>query len=262
MRNTEPNVDTLYFNFVAMLGTSQLVMPPSYLVVDTETTGFSPDKDRIWQIGVYVLQDGQAPYEHGQSFWLQTDEQILQHAMFEINRRTGRPTPGRDSGFIKDAVYEQSKTAFVEDVGSRGVDRNAAFMALITMINAYTAQGSMLVGQNICRFDSKFVGAECKRLGIEFSLDYEKVLDVGILFKAACLERRKIPRETNKQFLFRVAEERAKGVKWSVERLVDFYHLDVKYGVDLANAHDAGIDCWITHLALREMLLSAMEANA
>ena len=262
MRNTEPNISVLHHNFVSILGTQQLAMLPNYLVIDTETTGFSSAKDRIWQIGVFVMHEGQPLYEHGKSFWLQTDEQILQKASFEINRRTGRSNPSRKEGFTKDAVFYQARDTFIDAVRQQGVDRRAAFKVLVDTVNAYCAQRSMIVGQNITQFDSKFLVAEYERLGIPFAIDYERVLDVGILFKAAILERRKTERETTKQFIFRVAEERAKGVKWSVERLTEHYQLAEKYGVDPANAHDAGTDCWITHLALREMLLSAMEGEA
>jgi DNA polymerase III epsilon subunit-like protein len=248
-------------NLQSILGSQCMSIPASYVVVDLETTGLSFGNDRIWQYGVYPVKDGQPLYEQGNSVWLQTDRQFLQAADFEISRRGDAYRSVEASGIVKDAAFDRAQSEFVQEVNDKGVDRQKGMQILLELLSAYAADGYPLVGQNFVRFDAKFLAWESKRLELDFEFPDTLIIDVGLLIKAARLNRKKASHETSKQFYVRVSEQRAKGIYYALERFcIPHWHLDKKYGVDTSQAHDAGYDTWITNLVLHEIMLEAFPA--
>jgi DNA polymerase III epsilon subunit-like protein len=250
----EPDAGTMKYNLTRILGGDELVMPRSYIVIDLETTGLSVGQAVIWQIGVYPVLDGEPRYKQGHSVWVHTDPAQLKEATFEINRRTGRSWSG-ERGLVKDGEYQDKELEFVEEVQSKGVGRKAALEATADLLRSYEDAGYPTIAQNGYRFDRVHLDHEFKYSGVDYRFPQAKLIDVGILFKAAVMKRRILGRETPGAFYDRVSSERAKGVFYALEKaLIPHYNLIEKHGIDMARAHNAGWDCYVTSLVLRSML--------
>jgi hypothetical protein len=255
------DIPILKDNLARALRSPRLALPSNYLVFDLETTDLEFRRGVIWQIGLYPVMNG-VPVEgsdKGLSFFLETPEEQLRANKFEINRRAMR---NGDAGDTANALLEQSEEAYVAEVKSKAVPRQAAFRNVCEMMQAYIDNGWPIVGQNLVHFDIPFFEYDSARNGSGFKFPVEGVVDVGILIKAAKLQMRYLERETLREFFNRVYSIRAKGVFFAIEKFcVPYWGLEAKYGVDLKQAHAAGYDCWITSLILQEMVADALSGT-
>ena len=104
---------------------------PGFAVVDLETTGFSPDQERIVELAVVVLDAGGR-------------EQDTYCTLVD---------PGRDPG-----------PTHVHGITSAMLDGAPTFAGVHPYV-ADLLSGRVVVGHNVDRFDLAFLLAECRRLG-------------------------------------------------------------------------------------------------
>jgi len=252
------NQEVMRHNLRRILGNDDLTLPGNYMVIDLETTGLVKGTHKIWQVGMYVVEAGIPRYDRGKNIWVATDVADLRAADFEINRRANLLREVPSDRPLRDGVYAQMEAEFINEVTTQGVPLDTVLHAVKDVITACVDAQWPIVGQNSCRFDIPFLEWTYQQAGIDFQFPQTMIIDVGILIKAARLGRRIAPHETPKKFYFRVAAERARGVYYALERYcLGRYSLAEKYGVDIAQAHNAGFDTWLTHLVMKEMMAEA-----
>jgi DNA polymerase III epsilon subunit-like protein len=111
----------------------------------------------------------------------------------------------------------------------------------------------MIVGHNMFNFDIPFLTATAQRFGLNLGFRQDEQLDTGLLVKAMQLRMYPGTDERLYNYYRRVGDLRA-GVKWSLDRYcIQRFGLDKKHDVDALKAHDAGYDCFLTHLLLKEL---------
>lgn len=239
--------DVLRHNLTHVMAGS-IVMPPTYLVLDLETTNPDPASGQIWQIGFYPVIDSRPSYDRGTSIYVKQPRTVLAKADFEIEHRAQR------SGTTTDAARQ----AFIAEVESRGVEPQQALTVAAALIDTFIRSRHYLVGQNFVKFDIPMFNYSCLQHGVgAVSFPKSQLIDIGMLIKSGLTRRRALSYEAPRDFYYRVSEERSR-CRWSLERaVVPHFKLVEKYGVDISQAHDAGYDCWITAVALQEIITYA-----
>ena len=234
-------------------------LPSNYLVIDLETSGLSPADNFIWSVGLLAVLDGQPQTTMGEDFYLSHPPAMLKTATFEINRRKANAqgiTADRATlnERTKDGQYYIAEEAFVKEVTEKGKDPKEVLQHVADMINMFTDNKWPSAGANYVKFDFAFLNYWFNYYSIKCDLPRERLIDTGILIKAAQLRRNQAAHESCKEFYVRVAAERAKGVFFSVDWCCKYFGLVEKLGLDMTKAHGAGFDCYITNLVLKEMV--------
>lgn len=189
----------------------------SYVVFDFETTGLDVNKDRIIQVGLCGVSDGQIIERHD---WLVR----------------------QDVPIDPEATRVHGITA--EHVRARGISPHQSLARLFEAIRNAPA----CVGHNIHRFDIRFMGAESRRLGVT-PPDPRNFIDTAALFKGWKLGLRRRPQESHQDYANRVFSIHVAGLRYSVEACMRA--LDIR--ADLAGRHTAGHDAYLTHLILQAL---------
>jgi DNA polymerase III epsilon subunit-like protein len=187
----------------------------SYVVFDFETTGLDVIKDRIIQVGLCAVSDGQVAERRD---WLVCQDVPINPEATKVHGIT------------------------FEDVRARGISPQESLARLFEAMRNAPA----CVGHNIHRFDIRFMGAESRRLGVT-PPDPRNFIDTAALFKGWKLGLRKRPQESHQDYANRVFSIHAAGLRYSVEACMQA--LDIR--ADLASRHSAGHDAYLTHLILQ-----------
>jgi DNA polymerase III epsilon subunit-like protein len=254
------NIDTLKYNLNVILG-NQMRLPDNYMVLDLETTGTEYYNSHIWQVGLYPVLNGKPETDpiKGTTLYVKQPKEALEKATFEITRRWAKSVgiePHRAESLVmpESEAYKKIEKDFVNEVNDNGVEEAEAMKIVTDLVTSYAKQYYPIVGQNFVRFDCPFIEYTCARVGMPFQFPSSKLIDTGILIKSSILGRRIGKDETCKTFYTRVSNERAKGVYFALERFaIPYWSMDVKYGIDITKAHDAGYDCYVTSLVMTEL---------
>ena len=123
----------------------------SYLVFDFETTGLEPERDRIIQVGLCTVVDGEA---RDRQSWL----------------------VHQDARIDPEATHVHGITA--DDLRAKGISPQESLTKLCEAMQSAPA----CLGHNIHRFDLKFMRAEARRLGM-VPPDARDFIDTAALFK-------------------------------------------------------------------------------
>ena len=191
--------------------------PSSYLVFDFETTGLSPERHHIIQVGLCDVLEGRVIRQSG---WLVNQDVEVPPNVTEIH--------GITTG----------------DIRTRGVSPEKSLRVLLkAMRDAPTC-----LGHNIHRFDVPFLLAECRRLGMD-PPDCRDYLDTAALYKGRKLGIRKDPAESHQQYAVRILSLRVRGLRYSVPTCLD----ELGINIDSATLHDATHDSYATHLILQAL---------
>jgi hypothetical protein len=218
--------------------------PHDYLVVDVETSGIEVGRDLILQFGYCLVIDGKVEAADNillnwfarpdlvPGDWLQ---QRLARCKEHVERRDGRPT-GRKYHFTPAKVKE-------------GIDPLEGLAVARDLIDGARAEKVFLVAHNGYHFDARILRSHFGHfLGTDFEVGDDEMFDTGMVEKASQTNLVPWSGESIKHWSKRVQADRARGVRWSLDKTcVEKYALDVNYGVDTADAHDAGYDCVVTH---------------
>lgn len=203
-------------------------IPDDYLVIDLETTGF-PNAERE----EYVTQFGYA---------------VVQGRKIIDNESTLLKTP---PGWISEGASQV--TGITDEMIQRdGSDPKPFYMELIKLFELYRKNGCMFVGHNVVGFDAPFLEADFEHHGIDFKFDSNEFIDTGMMFKASQIFAAPADGERLGEFFRRIREVHSRK-KWNLAFAIRQLGLDMTYGINLDEAHDAGFDCKITHLLLEDL---------
>ena len=239
---------TLLFNLRGLLGTKRLEVPDNVAYLDIETTGLEPMSDKIWQVAIKHCKSGSVTDYNG---IISLTEKERNSAKFEVERRSKL--------LIEDGIPEDIAKMVVRESFFKQLDtgKPAAVVLREThdILSRLHSEGCLFVGHNFIRFDIPFLEFAMTAQGLPFTFESNKSIDTGMLIKSARLRWCKLDTETAKQFYLRVADVRAKGLYYALERFcVPAMKLDIRYGVDVSKSHDALYDCWVTQLVFNEIV--------
>ena len=198
-------------------GTGNMRSIQSYLVFDFETSGLEHNSDRIIQVGLCAVTDGEVS---GRKGWLVNQNVRIDPSAEEVHGIT------------------------IEDIRTRGIPPRESLTRLFEEMRS----APICMGHNIHRFDIKFLQAESRRLGLQPPLARD-FIDTAALFKGWKLGMRKEPRESHQDYAHRVLSIRSAGLKYSVGACMRA--LDIR--ADTAGLHNAGHDAYLTHLIFQAL---------
>jgi DNA polymerase III epsilon subunit-like protein len=203
-------------------------LPDSYLVCDSETSGVDPKTCRILQYGFAVV----------------IDRKVEDHFTVMMNHGNIDIHPKALEVHGIDAVR----------MAAEGVEVAEGMKLIFDTLKKWCARGLMFVGHNMIRFDAPFIEYEIYRSGHEFRFGENDIVDTGIHVKASQLGMYYEPTDTLRSFAARVNKHRAAGVYWALDRYCwDVYRLGERTGLRKEAAHDAGVDCFLTHHLLEAL---------
>jgi DNA polymerase III epsilon subunit-like protein len=204
-------------------------IPDTYLVIDLETTGL-PDRSGREE---YVTQFGYA---------------VVQDRKITDNYATLLKTP---PGWINPEAA--SVTGITDEMIQKDGREPAEFYhQLISIFELFRNSDALFVGHNVAKFDGPFLEADFAHHGLGFRFKQDEFIDTGMMFKASQLFASPADAESLGAFFHRVSKIRSRA-KWKLTYAMTQLGLDMKYGIDLSAAHDAGFDCKMTHLLLEDL---------
>ena len=200
--------------------------PDNYIVIDTETSGLDPVKDRILEIGVVKVRE-RKPTVAGS--WLLNPD--FPYKVFEVPEEITKIT-GITSDMVADGRDPKRILKWLRD---RYVD-------------------NYVYAHNGIKFDMLFIENECKRWDLDL-FRRDMFLDSAAIFKACRLKiLYKLKDMTFFDFATMVLETRAFGVYFNLGYCCEVLNIDV---IDLGDAHRAKADVMMTQRvieALRDKL--------
>jgi DNA polymerase III epsilon subunit-like protein len=217
--------------------------PRDYLVIDVETTGLSVTQDLITQVGFCQVLDGRAVGRGSVVLNWDQDKRIDQDWFRERLNKCEREMNAR--GATCHMTY---------DVVTRtGFEPQMVMEGFFAMIDEAVRAGHAIVGHNHIAFDIPLLQSHASRfLGRpDFTINMDLAWDTGMIEKARQLALLPSAAMTRSDFFKDVRRRFAKGVLWSLDKVcVPTYHISEKYDLNFAEAHEAGFDCYLTHLVL------------
>lgn len=205
------------------------LLPDTYMVFDTETTGTEISLSRIVQCGLCFVEN----------------RKVIKKESFIVNHGPDLKIP---EGAFKVHGISVEKT-LVE-----GVPFTELICRLVKMFEDWRKLGLMFVGHNMMAFDAPLFEQECKRASCSFKFNENEIIDTGMTVKAAQLGMSYRCNDTLRSFGKWVSGVRAKRVFWSLDRYCfDHYKLQEISGIGRDAAHDAGVDCMFTHFLLERL---------
>ncbi|KKN28029.1 hypothetical protein LCGC14_0858410 [marine sediment metagenome] len=205
-------------------------LPSSYLVVDLETSGLDWSRqvkpDVVVQIGFAAVRDRQL---------VRRDAVYLKRPLGTMSKGASDVTGITDEILIRD-----------------GIEPAEIYPKFVSLLQLYRKSGCMFMGHNIVSFDAPFLAADLKRQQISFKFKPGEYIDTGMIYKAVQLRTHPGPHESLHQFFLRVKNTRSR-VKWRLALAIERLKLHIEHNIDLNKAHDAGFDCWMTHLLFEEL---------
>lgn len=210
-------------------------LPTSYLVIDIETSGFPGSKNPN-DTEACVVQFGYAAVR---------DKELVQREAHYLKHPPGTMQPDAER-----------LTGITDEMLATGEEPHKFYTKMAKLYKLYADNKLPIVGHNLINFDVPFIGADMNRFDIPQLFDKNLLVDTGMLYKASRLGMAPCEDETLLQFFQRVGETRSR-VKWNLSHAIQRLQIDKKYDLDLTAAHDAGYDCYMTHLLLEELRLLA-----
>lgn len=243
-----PEMATLrtIFDFFAA---QRAVTARDYFVFDVETTGPVVGEDLITQVGHCIVRNGVAVHRSARVLNWADCSLIPQDWLRQRMEKTKQAMEERGREYH--TTYESLR---------QGDDPLQVLSDYLDLFEHARFTKTPFVGHNAWQFDRKIYQFHFDRfLQESFEWDENEILDTGMIEKAVQLNS--VPRsgDSLRDWSLRVASVRARGVFWSLDaHAVPKYGLAEKYGLDMQSAHDAGFDCYLTHL-LRETYRNLFE---
>jgi DNA polymerase III epsilon subunit-like protein len=220
--------------------------PDHYVVVDTETTGFSPERDAVTQVG-YGRVAGRA-WDDGAGEYLNWQAPGACHPD-DADRLRYAHGESRAQMLVKNGSVGP---AWEEIVALGGPPADVAGR----LADFLEARDVPVVGHNILGFDAAFLASLFARTGrrAPSALTPENLFDTGGLLKAALMGLRPLGGESRAGYFQRAVRARAKGVYWSLYRYaVPTFGLADKIARANLTPHDAASDALVTHWLLEAL---------
>jgi DNA polymerase III epsilon subunit-like protein len=223
--------------------------PTDYTCFDTETTGFSRDKDLIVEWGHCIVRD----------------RKVIDNLSVMINWFGAKLVPDEWISAALKRVGRKVKlhtgrTFHVteEKMRKKGVPVDEAMPWMFDLLKTIVDNGEFLVSHNGWNYDVQMLEAHARDfMGQAFNIPDNQMIDTGAVEKASQMmdddRLHPQPGETMKEYFKRVAYFRAPGIQWNLaDWCFQKYRLAEKYGADPAKAHRAGYDAWMLHLLMEE----------
>ena len=197
--------------------------PDDYVVVDVETSGLNPQRDRVLEVGWVKVRDRKP---------------ILPAVSWVLN-----PTSPERVFEVPPKITDL--TGITTENIAEGVSPNLIFRRLQVICVA-----ERIIAHNGVRFDRQFLNEECKRFGIE-TFNWDSFLDTAALFKGWRLGMLEMLKDMSfYDFANTVLETRAYGVYFSLAYCCEVLGVDVS---DLGDAHRASVDVVMVHRVLEKL---------
>jgi DNA polymerase III epsilon subunit-like protein len=211
-------------------------LPCDYLVFDLETLGFDPARDMIVQLGFCLVRDCEVVHD----LW-DTDSSAM------ILKWPAECFEGRDGAINVHGITPEKSAA-------EGVDPDEVFGIVEDVVAYANKEGMQFCGHNLFAFDHGFLKRAMSDRGKKMDISQDSLIDTAMIVKAMQLGMKPDVDERAYSYYARVKQFRARGVYYNLDRhCVKRFGLDAKHGVDPDAAHDAGYDCWMTHLVVEEL---------
>jgi hypothetical protein len=137
---------------------------------------------------------------------------------------------------------------------AEGVEPREALSMYADLLTAARQEGMFFLAHNHS-FDKAHLEGSFQhwaRHPFRFDNPWE-VLDTGAIEKASQVNMVPWVGEAPAAWAARVSNQRLAGVYWSLDKAcMKRYGLDLRYKLDQSEAHNAGHDCWLTHLLFEE----------
>lgn len=215
----------------------QFDFPTNYLVLDTETTGFSPTKDFIIDAGWCVVKNNEIVHQQNLLIdWSKlptVDHEFIQQQL--LRQATHYARDGRPHYYPWERLKEE---------GEHPLQVLHAYAQLI--YEHIQHPDSLIIGHGFWRFDRKMIDSHTQRFLENYTLPWRlnSIFDTGLLEKAAQMNKPPWENESLDEWLRRVSNANSKGVKYNMERhCVPKYRLAERYDIDMRLMHTAGFDC-------------------
>lgn len=194
-------------------------IPRTYTVVDTETTGLTDPF--VVQFGSCVVRDNEVVIAGAINIRRPADI-VMTSGAFNIHKLT-------DEHLNQTGLLVQEAMHTVRDMLS---------------------QSTVLMGHNVL-FDLGAINGTMRYAGVEL-IDFRKhvIIDTGILVKAHRMGIARKESESTFEFLNRVRNIPAKGMKWNLNLALEMF----KVANDRTDRHNAGDDCKMTHLLFQALI--------
>jgi DNA polymerase III epsilon subunit-like protein len=232
--------------------------PNDYLVIDVETTGVEFHKgtpnytgDLITQLGSCVVRDGIAVKQSAVTLNWPLLSCISTESLRERMLQTKRNVEFKD-GVPTGKTYHLS----VEKLAT-GVNPIEGLREFRELLSFNRERGCFLVAHNGWKFDVRMLedhlGYWLKADNQPFTFKNNELVDTGMIVKGAQTNLTPYTTEPVRTWSNRVANARLKGIYWSLDNYcIPTYRLEERHYLDKSEAHDAGYDCYITHLLFEE----------
>ena len=184
--------------------------PASYLVLDTETSGFSKTGDFLIDVGWAVVKDNKIAHHTNLLLdWSKMPNVDHSYIQSQLKRQaasyaeTGRPH-----------YYPWERLC---DEGEHPLEVLDAYSTLI--YEHINNPDSVIVGHGFWRFDREFIDSSTQRFLSGYILPWKmnSILDTGLLEKAAQTNLQPFEAESLASWSRRVNNARAVGVKWNMD---------------------------------------------
>lgn len=214
--------------------------PETYVSVDTETTGFSLERDIILEVGWTIVRN-RVPVTTGHVLinWFESPHI---DPCWLIDRMAWTRAKMNEKGqqYPYDAMMLQREGARPQE----------CMELLVGVLN--DAAKTCAVGNNLWGFDTPRLDKlrhQCHD-GLAFEWNADSLIDIGIFEKAAQQDRMPWPGNTRAEWYKRAASPPFTGAKWSLDYIIKKYRLDQRYGLDAMQLHRSGYDSYAVACAL------------
>jgi DNA polymerase III epsilon subunit-like protein len=213
-------------------------LPDDYVTIDTEATGFVPDRDYLTQFGWCRVVNRKAVSTGSVVVdWTR----VMSPYELELMR-------DRMAGTAREMARKGQPYRWTVD---RLRDTGVAPADAAAIIAGVFGLGLTAVGYNVWRFDRPLLGAFLAGHGGFSVIHPGRVIDAGAIVRASQTAAR--PRPGDSYFDFAKQSHATGRVKWAISGYcIPRFKLVDRFGVDPTAAHDADYDAWVTHLVFEE----------
>lgn len=206
--------------------------PSDYLVIDIETDGFGPKTIPLQVAWLQIRDRKPVPSESGSRI---LDWTRLGYP-YEVDYLAERIAKTAANMAEKGLSYRFTIEGLIRD----GIDPKAG----LEEMNQAITLGGYIVGYNHLFFDLPILGRHIPHLIVMI----DRQLDLGLIEKAR--QHDMVPRHGDiDQWWYKSVRDAYSRSKWNLDQARIAYGLDC----DPAKSHDAGQDCYDTHLLLEAM---------
>lgn len=238
-----------------LIGTN---LPSSYCSVDLETTGFSKDYDLIVEYGHCLVDNGQV-----------VDRLNL---VLDWTRHPIIPQGwlAQQLDYVRNRMAERGMTYHMtmRRLRDEGIDPIKGLNFIYEFLSTLRSNGSFFTTHNGYRFDEdmlahSFVGFEVCQT--RFSFGDFSLFDTQAIEKSRVCARDPKARvrtdDTLRSWCKRLCYMNSGRLRTDLLSCANKYRLPEKYGIDMAMAHTAGFDAYLTHLLFQEQCASVAPAD-